>query len=159
MKIENCSGQQSGLHQKPHEEHNHFKRKSFGTEHLYFNPSVSHEMICFRGYVQISTRPVTVLKRNLQEHNRILPVKEFVREVKLQDPHMKLGCLDFGTKWIGTAATDETKQFTFPVGMIPVKQPPKTTESLMDLHRQLQVFSKKENIRYLHKQSSLLILF
>jgi hypothetical protein len=104
-------------------------------------------MIYLQGSVKISTHVMTVLKRNLQAHNRILPVREFVREVKLHDPFMKIGCLDFGTKCIGTAATDETKQFTFPVGMIPVKQPPKTAESLVDLHRQLQEFSKKENIR------------
>lgn len=108
---------------------------------------IAYEMMCLQGSVKISTHVMTMLKRNLQAHNRILPIREFVREVKLHDPFMKLGCLDFGTKCIGTAATDETKQFTFPVGMIPVKQPPKTAESLVDLHRQLQEFSKKENIR------------
>jgi hypothetical protein len=65
-------------------------------------------MIYLQGSVKISTHVMTVLKRNLQAHNRILPVREFVREVKLHDPFMKIGCLDFGTKCIGTAATDET---------------------------------------------------
>lgn len=98
-----------------------------------------------------SSMALRTLRRGLQEHNRILPIREFVREVKLHNPYMKLGCLDFGTKCIGTAATDETKQFTFPVGMIPVKQPPKSPESLLDLHRQLQEYSKKENVRWVRR--------
>ena len=43
--------------------------------------------------------------------------------------------------------SDETKQYSFPVGAIFVKQPPQAIESITDLHRQLQLFSRKENIR------------
>ena len=125
----------------------HFQRRPFRSEYLSYGCKFFNEMNFFQGLVKVSKRPSTMLRRNLQEHNRILPIKEFVREVMLHDPFMKLGCLDFGTKCIGTAATDETKQFTFPVGMIPVKQPPKTIESLVDLHRQLQAFSMEENVR------------
>lgn len=130
----------------------HFQRSLFRPEHPFHEWKFFNEMNFFQGLVKVSKRPSTMLRRNLQEHNRILPIKEFIREVMLHDPFMKLGCLDFGTKCIGTAATDETKQFTFPVGMIPVKQPPKTIESLMELHRQLQAFSKEENVRYLHRR-------
>jgi hypothetical protein len=86
--------------------------------------------------------------RYCQQSSRIITVKSFIHEAKMQ-PFERLAALDFGTKNIGIAISDETKQLAFPSGTFRVKQPCKARESLIDLHRQLQAFSVKEKIRYL----------
>ena len=87
-------------------------------------------------------------KRMCQQQTRILPLRSFIKEVRETNKFAKIGCLDYGMKCIGLAKTDETKMFTFPSGQIFLKQPPKTQDSLLDLHRQLQEYSVQENIRY-----------
>jgi hypothetical protein len=99
-----------------------------------------------------------ILSRKCQQLTRILPIRAFIDEVKSLHRYTKIGCLDFGTKCIGVAMTDETKQYSFPVGAIFVKQPPQAIDSITDLHRQLQLFNRKENIRsesFLHAPISL----
>lgn len=88
-----------------------------------------------------------ILSRKCHQLTRILPIRAFIGEVQSQHPYTKIGCLDFGTKCIGIAMTDETKQYSFPMGSIFVKQPPEAIDSIVDLHRQLLTFSRKENIR------------
>lgn len=92
-------------------------------------------------------RHFIILSRKCQQLTRILPIRAFIGEVSSLHRYTKIGCLDFGTKCIGVAMSDETKQYSFPVGAIFVKQPPQAIESMTDLHRQLQLFSRKENIR------------
>ena len=98
--------------------------------------------------VSIVIRKHMIVQRHCQQQTRILPIKAFIAEVKSHTRFEKIGCLDYGMKCIGIATTDETKEYAFPFGAFFVKQPPKTTESLQDLHRQLQDFCVKENIRY-----------
>lgn len=93
-------------------------------------------------------RHLIILSRKCQQLTRILPIRAFIGEVTSLHRYTKIGCLDFGTKCIGVAMTDETKQYAFPVGAIFVKQPPQAIESIADVHRQLQLFGRKENIRW-----------
>ena len=98
--------------------------------------------------VNVAIRRLTVGQRNCHQLTRILPIKAFIAEVKAQNRYAKIGCLDYGMKCIGVATSDETKEYAFPFGAFFVKQPPKTAESLQDLHRQLQAFSAEQNIKY-----------
>mmetsp|Transcript_24081 Transcript_24081/g.23149 ORF Transcript_24081/g.23149 Transcript_24081/m.23149 type:complete len:207 (-) Transcript_24081:534-1154(-) len=83
-----------------------------------------------------------------QCHTRIITIKTFVKETNLHQSFGKIAALDYGSKYIGISVSDETKQFTFPYGSICVKQPYKSQDSVIDLHRQLQEFSAKENISF-----------
>lgn len=98
--------------------------------------------------VNVVIRRLIIGQRNCHQQTRILPIKAFIAEVKAQNKYARIGCLDYGMKCIGVATTDETKEYAFPFGAFTVKQPPKTPESLQDLHRQLQAFSTEQNIKY-----------
>jgi putative holliday junction resolvase len=80
---------------------------------------------------------------------RLLPLRAFMDEIVSGSQMSKrIGGLDFGTKSIGLATTDEMRMSSFPYGTIAVKLPRTSHESLADLSRKLCEFSCKEDVSH-----------
>lgn len=80
-------------------------------------------------------------------------MKLFFEAVKLENRRLKIGAIDFGTKHIGIAVSDETRNFAFPLVSFERKQPRMSEGSLKLLLREL------ENICATHKIGAFLIGF
>lgn len=69
---------------------------------------------------------------------RLLPVEDFVLATSTNSAASKLASFDFGTKWIGTAVSDEARKFAFPLGNVKRQWPRKKwgeTELLWELEK------------------------
>jgi putative holliday junction resolvase len=89
------------------------------------------------------------MAREVTAVSRLLPLRAFIDEIVSGSLiSTRIGGLDFGTKSIGVATTDEMRMSSFPYGTIEVKRPPKSQESLTDLSRKLCEFSCREDVSH-----------
>lgn len=70
---------------------------------------------------------------------RLLSIQNFFTAVKLDRIRLKVAAIDFGTKKVGIAVTDETRNFAFPLVHIDRKESRMAAESVTKLLKNLEL--------------------
>jgi RNase H-fold protein (predicted Holliday junction resolvase) len=77
---------------------------------------------------------------------RLLSLKPFFEALSTEKVRLKVGAIDFGTKRVGIAISDETRTFAFPLTNVDRKQPRMTEGSLIAFLKDLESICTKHRI-------------